>query len=86
MPYESKPNFVSNGLISVAGPIINVVPLSTIAEHPFGQISAFPTVTLKVENKYFYLKMNFFFQLFKIFKTYFFGLKLSVIQYRNGTW
>lgn len=47
-PFLSKPNLEFNSAISFMGPTILLAPLSTNAEHPFGQsfTSEVPTVTL----------------------------------------
>ena len=42
---ESKPSLEFNAFTSAKGPYIAVVPLSTIAEHPFEQISK-PVLTV----------------------------------------
>jgi hypothetical protein len=45
MLFESKPSLEFNACTSAKGPIIAVVPLSTIAEHPLEQISK-PVLTV----------------------------------------
>jgi hypothetical protein len=80
-PFLSKPSFAFNRLISLLGPHIKVVPLSTIASHPYEQILIrFFTVTLFEKNSFYVLKYHFtstgmrriWYQVHKLIYIYFF--------------